>query len=268
MPPADAAQPQLVPIEDRLLDQLAKHCQGHLLAVGVSTLTLIAAVVRTAFFAVRDRRWARIPPVWLGLKARQPMRAMTALQGPARFVVGRSCQIRVRDNRVPLGGWRRQLGQQPRRAHQGSCARLLGERHPQFGVSLLEPYLTAIEARRSRREGDLCLCCASAVFFRRYKPTIIALLLPLDAETPGTAVVMGISKRCALSEGWPRPGWRECSPGKDDAGAAEGVARLPIYYAGPWARGDGVDVGYPSSRHSFAAITPKPRRPMRPPRPC
>jgi hypothetical protein len=75
-----------------------------------------------------------------------------------------------------------------------------------FGV--LGPYISSIEARRSRREGDLCLCCAGAVFFRRRKPTIIALLLPLDVEDPGTAVVMGICKRCALKQGWPRPGWR------------------------------------------------------------
>ena len=73
-------------------------------------------------------------------------------------------------------------------------------------VGLLGPYLAAIEARRSRREGDQCLCCAG--FFRRQKPTIIALLLPLDVEDPGTAVVMGICERCALSEGWPRPGWQ------------------------------------------------------------
>jgi hypothetical protein len=51
-------------------------------------------------------------------------------------------------------------------------------------------------------------CCAGGVFFRRHKPTIIALLLPLDVEDPGTAVVMGICERCALKEGWPRPGWR------------------------------------------------------------
>jgi hypothetical protein len=75
-----------------------------------------------------------------------------------------------------------------------------------FGV--LGPYIASIGAMRSRREGDRCLCCTGAVFFRRHKPTIIALLLPLDIEDPGTAVVMGICKRCALSEGWPRPGWR------------------------------------------------------------
>jgi hypothetical protein len=75
-----------------------------------------------------------------------------------------------------------------------------------FGV--LGPYIASIEARRSRRKGDLCLCCDGAPFFRRHKPTIIALLLPLDVENPGTAVIMGICKDCALSAGWPRPGWR------------------------------------------------------------
>jgi len=75
-----------------------------------------------------------------------------------------------------------------------------------FGV--LGPYIASIEGMRSRREGDRCLCCAGGVFFRRHKPTIIALLLPLDIEDPGTAVVMGICERCALKEGWPRPGWR------------------------------------------------------------
>ena len=75
-----------------------------------------------------------------------------------------------------------------------------------FGV--LGPYIASIEGMRSRREGDRCLCCAGGVFFRRHKPTIIALLLPLDFEDPGTAVVMGICERCALKEGWPRPGWR------------------------------------------------------------
>ena len=75
-------------------------------------------------------------------------------------------------------------------------------------LGVLGPYIASIEGKRSRREGDQCLCCARGVFFRRHKPTIIALLLPLDVEGPGTAVVMGICERCALSEGWPRPGWR------------------------------------------------------------
>ena len=75
-------------------------------------------------------------------------------------------------------------------------------------LGVLGPYIASIEGMRSRREGDRCLCCDGAVFFRRHKPTIIALLLPLDVEDPGTAVVMGICERCALSEGWPRPGWR------------------------------------------------------------
>jgi hypothetical protein len=65
-----------------------------------------------------------------------------------------------------------------------------------FGV--LGPYIASIEGLRSRREGDRCLCCAGGVFFRRHKPTIIALLLPLDVEDPGTAIVMGICERCAL----------------------------------------------------------------------
>ena len=75
-------------------------------------------------------------------------------------------------------------------------------------LGVLGPYIALIEGMRSRREGDRCLCCDGAVFFRRHKPTIIALLLPLDVEDPGTAVVMGICERCALKEGWPRPGWR------------------------------------------------------------
>jgi hypothetical protein len=75
-------------------------------------------------------------------------------------------------------------------------------------LGVLGPYIASIEGMRSRREGDRCLCCAGGVFFRRHKPTIIALLLPLDFEDPGTAVVMGICERCALKEGWPRPGWR------------------------------------------------------------
>ena len=75
-------------------------------------------------------------------------------------------------------------------------------------LGVLGPYIASIEGMRSRREGDRCLCCAGGVFFRRHKPTIIALLLPLDVEDPGTAVVMGICERCALKEGWPRPGWR------------------------------------------------------------
>jgi len=75
-------------------------------------------------------------------------------------------------------------------------------------LGVLGPYIASIEGMRSRREGDRCLCCAGGVFFRRHKPTIIAVLTPLDVEDPGTAVVMGICERCALSEGWPRPGWR------------------------------------------------------------
>jgi hypothetical protein len=75
-------------------------------------------------------------------------------------------------------------------------------------LGVLGPYIASIEGMRSRREGDRCLCCAGGVFFRRHKPTIIALLLPLDFKDPGTAVVMGICERCALKEGWPRPGWR------------------------------------------------------------
>ena len=84
-------------------------------------------------------------------------------------------------------------------------------RGSEFAISILGvlgPYIASIEGMRSRREGDRCLCCAGGVFFRRHKPTIIALLLPLDFEDPGTAVVMGICERCALKEGWPRPGWR------------------------------------------------------------
>jgi len=75
-------------------------------------------------------------------------------------------------------------------------------------LGVLGPYIASIEGMRSRREGDRCLCCAGGVFFRRHKPTIIAVLTPLDVEDPGTAVVMGICERCALKEGWPRPGWR------------------------------------------------------------
>jgi hypothetical protein len=74
-------------------------------------------------------------------------------------------------------------------------------------LGVLGPYIASIEGKRSRREGDQCLCCARGVFFRRHKPTIVALLLPLDVEDPGTAAVMGICERCALSGGWPRPGW-------------------------------------------------------------
>ena len=40
-----------------------------------------------------------------------------------------------------------------------------------------------------------------------------------------------------------------------NAEAAEGMARLPVYYAGPWAHGDGVDVGHPSSRRSSSTST-------------
>ena len=75
-------------------------------------------------------------------------------------------------------------------------------------LGVLGPYIALIEGMRSRREGDRCLCCDGAVFFRWHKPTIIAVLLPLDLEDPGPAVVMGICERFALSEGWPRPGWR------------------------------------------------------------
>ena len=74
-------------------------------------------------------------------------------------------------------------------------------------LGVLGPYIASIGGMRSRREGDRCLCCDGAVFFRRHKPTIIAVLLPLDLEDPGPAVVMGICERCALSESWPRPGW-------------------------------------------------------------
>ena len=41
------------------------------------------------------------------------------------------------------------------------------------------------------------------------------------------------------------------SPGKDDAGAAKGPARLPTRYADPWSGGEGVDVGNSFSRHSL-----------------
>ena len=78
-------------------------------------------------------------------------------------------------------------------------------------LGVLGPYIASIERMRSGREGDQCLRCDGAVFFRRHKPTIIAVLLPLDLEDPGPAVVMGICERCALSEGWPRPGWRALS---------------------------------------------------------
>jgi hypothetical protein len=73
-------------------------------------------------------------------------------------------------------------------------------------LGVLGPYIASIEGMRSRGEGDQCLCCAGGLFFRRHKPTVIALLLPLDVEDPGTAVVTGICERCARSEGRGRAG--------------------------------------------------------------
>jgi hypothetical protein len=43
----------------------------------------------------------------------------------------------------------------------------------------------------------------------------------------------------------------ERSPGKDDAGAAESLARLPTCYLGTEALGEGVDAGHSSPRHSL-----------------
>jgi hypothetical protein len=76
-------------------------------------------------------------------------------------------------------------------------------------LGVLGPYSAALEAARSRRDGDRCLCCDAGAFFRRCKPTVIALLLPSDVADPGSAVVMGICERCARAAGWPRPGWRD-----------------------------------------------------------
>src|SRR5262249_41219427 len=103
-------------------------------------------------------------------------------------------------------------------------------------LGALRPYIGSIERMRSRRDGDRSLCCASAVFFRRHKPTIIALLLPPDVEDPGIEVVIGVCEGCA-QRGRAAAGLEGRSPGKDDAGAAKGPARLPIRYADLWSGG-------------------------------
>jgi hypothetical protein len=118
-------------------------------------------------------------------------------------------------------------------------------------LGVLGPYIASIEGMRSRREGDRCLCCDGAVFFRRHKPTIIAVLLPLDVEDPGTAVVMGICERWRAQRGLAAGGLEGRCRGKNNAGATEGLAWLPTCYSDPWAQGEGIDVGHWPSRHSL-----------------
>jgi hypothetical protein len=118
-------------------------------------------------------------------------------------------------------------------------------------LGVLRPYIASIEGMRIAARGR----SMPVLRRRRVLPAAQA-----DHHRPSAAARLrgsgnrsrhGHLRTLHAQGGLAAAGLEGRYPRKDDAGAAEGVARLPIDYAGPWARGEGVDAGHPSSRHSL-----------------